>query len=183
MIGKEIVRFHCVYWPALLMAAGLAVAAEDHGARMAAVRRKQDVEVARQHRAHGDDSRCAGRDALRYFLLREIVFGQDGSFSFDALVQRYNADLANGLGNLASRTLTMIARYFKGEVPYPSRAGSRAEETRYRRHCPPDDRGVQFVVRAAPVVPGSGSGLGPGRGGRQIYCRESTLGIGRKAGR
>jgi methionyl-tRNA synthetase len=65
---------------------------------------------------------------LRYFLLREIVFGQDGSFSFDALVQRYNSDLANGLGNLASRTLTMITRYFRGEVPYPSRAGSHAAE-------------------------------------------------------
>ena len=71
-------------------------------------------------------STCSGSDALRYFLLREIVFGQDGSFSFDALVQRYNADLANGLGNLASRTLTMITRYFKGEVPYPSRAASHA---------------------------------------------------------
>ncbi|MFZ3277184.1 MAG: methionine--tRNA ligase subunit beta, partial [Candidatus Sulfotelmatobacter sp.] len=66
-----------------------------------------------------------GADALRYFLLREVVFGQDGSFSFDALVQRYNSDLANGLGNLASRTLTMINRYFKGEVPYPSRGASR----------------------------------------------------------
>src|SRR5580692_2547915 len=66
-----------------------------------------------------------GADALRYFLLREIVFGQDGSFSFDALVQRYNSDLANGLGNLASRTLTMIKRYFKGEVPYPSHTASR----------------------------------------------------------
>src|SRR5213078_3867103 len=64
-----------------------------------------------------------GADALRYFLLREVVFGQDGSFSFDALVQRYNADLANGLGNLASRTLTMINRYFRGEVPYPSQTG------------------------------------------------------------
>jgi methionyl-tRNA synthetase len=63
-----------------------------------------------------------GADALRYFLLREVVFGQDGSFSFDALVQRYNSDLANGIGNLASRTLTMINRYFKGEVPYPSHA-------------------------------------------------------------
>jgi methionyl-tRNA synthetase len=66
-----------------------------------------------------------GADALRYFLLREVVFGQDGSFSFDALVQRYNSDLANGLGNLASRTLTMINRYFKGEVPYPSRGASK----------------------------------------------------------
>jgi methionyl-tRNA synthetase len=69
-----------------------------------------------------------GPDALRYFLLREIVFGQDGSFSFDALVQRYNSDLANGLGNLASRTLTMITRYFKGEIPYPSRAATRTAE-------------------------------------------------------
>jgi methionyl-tRNA synthetase len=64
-------------------------------------------------------------DALRYFLLREVVFGQDGSFSFDALVQRYNSDLANGIGNLASRTLTMINRYFRGEVPYPSHAVAR----------------------------------------------------------
>src|SRR5437588_10369602 len=67
-----------------------------------------------------------GADVLRYFLLREVVFGQDGSFSFDALVQRYNSDLANGLGNLASRTLAMITRYFKGEVPYPSHAAARA---------------------------------------------------------
>jgi methionyl-tRNA synthetase len=65
-----------------------------------------------------------GQDALRYFLLREIVFGQDGSFSFDALVQRYNGDLANGLGNLSSRTLSMIVRYFGGEVPYPSKTAS-----------------------------------------------------------
>src|SRR5437879_11902030 len=58
-----------------------------------------------------------GADALRYFLLREIVFGQDGSFSFDALVGRYNSDLANGLGNLASRTLNMISQYRNGIIP------------------------------------------------------------------
>jgi methionyl-tRNA synthetase len=58
-----------------------------------------------------------GADALRYFLLREVVFGQDGSFSYDALIGRYNSDLANGLGNLASRTLTMINQYRKGELP------------------------------------------------------------------
>src|SRR5262249_56758725 len=58
-----------------------------------------------------------GTDALRYFLLREVVFGQDGSFSYDALVGRYNSDLANGLGNLASRTLTMIHQYRGGVVP------------------------------------------------------------------
>src|SRR6516162_5549887 len=58
-----------------------------------------------------------GGDALRYFLLREIVFGQDGSFSYDALIGRYNSELANGLGNLVSRTLTMIRQYRDGVVP------------------------------------------------------------------
>src|SRR5665811_1265114 len=61
--------------------------------------------------------RVMGTDALRYFLLREIVFGQDGGFSYDALVGRYNSDLANGLGNLASRTLTMIGQYCGGATP------------------------------------------------------------------
>ncbi len=79
-----------------------------------------------------------GADALRYFLLREVVFGQDGSFSFDALVQRYNSDLANGLGNLASRTLTMITRYFKGEVPYPSHAA----------HTPADEAIAEAAKKA-----------------------------------
>ena len=62
-----------------------------------------------------------GADALRYFLMREVVFGHDGSFSFDALVQRYNSDLANGYGNLVSRTLTMIGKYFDGVVPAGNR--------------------------------------------------------------
>ena len=128
MIGKEIVRFHCVYWPAFLMAAGLPLPQRimAHGWLL--------FEESKMSKSRGNIVRAEtildvlGADALRYFLLREIVFGQDGSFSFDALVQRYNADLANGLGNLASRTLTMITRYFKGEVPYPSRAGSHTEE-------------------------------------------------------
>jgi methionyl-tRNA synthetase len=128
MVGKEIVRFHCVYWPALLMAAGLPLPKNvlAHGWLL--------FEESKMSKSRGNIVRTEtildvlGTDALRYFLLREIVFGQDGSFSFDALVQRYNADLANGLGNLASRTLTMITRYFKGEVPYPSRTGLRAEE-------------------------------------------------------
>ena len=60
-----------------------------------------------------------GMDALRYFLLREVVFGQDGNFSYDALVTRYNSDLANGLGNLASRTAAMLEKNFAGKVPKP----------------------------------------------------------------
>jgi methionyl-tRNA synthetase len=124
MIGKEIVRFHCVYWPAFLMAAGLPLPKSivAHGWLL--------FEESKMSKSRGNIVRAEtildvlGADALRYFLLREVVFGQDGSFSFDALVQRYNADLANGLGNLASRTLTMITRYFRGEVPYPSAAVS-----------------------------------------------------------
>jgi len=126
MIGKEIVRFHCVYWPAFLLAAGLPVpkAIVAHGWLL--------FEENKMSKSRGNIVRAEtildvlGADALRYFLLREVVFGQDGSFSFDALVQRYNSDLANGLGNLASRTLTMINRYFKGEVPYPSHAVSKS---------------------------------------------------------
>src|SRR5271157_1994956 len=125
MIGKEIVRFHCVYWPAFLLAAGLPLpkCITAHGWLL--------FEESKMSKSRGNIVRAEtildvlGADALRYFLLREVVFGQDGSFSFDALVQRYNSDLANGLGNLASRTLTMINRYFKGEVPYPSHAAAK----------------------------------------------------------
>ena len=130
MIGKEIVRFHCVYWPAFLMAARLPLPKSivAHGWLL--------FEESKMSKSRGNIVRTEtilevlGADALRYFLLREVVFGQDGSFSFDALVQRYNSDLANGLGNLASRTLAMITRYFKGEVPYPSHAAA---------HKPADD--------------------------------------------
>src|SRR4051794_7449389 len=118
-IGKEIVRFHCVYWPAFLMAAELPLPKKiiAHGWLL--------FEESKMSKSRGNIVRpetileVLGADAMRYFLLREVVFGQDGSFSFDALVQRFNSDLANDLGNLSSRTLTMIGRYFRSEVPYP----------------------------------------------------------------
>jgi methionyl-tRNA synthetase len=117
MIGKEISRFHCVYWPAFLLAAGLPLPKQvvAHGWLL--------FEQSKMSKSRGNIVRTEtildvlGADALRYFLLREIVFGQDGSFSFDALVQRYNADLANGYGNLVSRTLAMTVKYFDGVVP------------------------------------------------------------------
>jgi methionyl-tRNA synthetase len=117
LIGKEISRFHCVYWPAFLMAAGLplpkAVKANgwllfDQG--------KMSKSKGNVVRAETVDA-VLGADALRYFLLREIPFGQDGNFSFDALVQRYNGDLANGYGNLVSRVVNMVHKYFGGVVP------------------------------------------------------------------
>ncbi len=117
VIGKEISRFHCVYWPAFLLAAGLPLPRSivAHGWLL--------FEQSKMSKSRGNIVRAEtvldvlGADALRYFLLREVVFGQDGSFSFDALVARYNADLANGYGNLVSRSLAMIVRYFDGVVP------------------------------------------------------------------
>ena len=120
LVGKEIIRFHAVYWPAFLMAADLPLPQQiwAHGWLL--------FDAEKMSKSRGNVVRprpivnALGIEALRYYLLREIVFGQDGSFSYDALVTRYNSDLANGLGNLASRTLTMIERYFGGEIPKPA---------------------------------------------------------------
>ena len=117
LIGKEIVRFHAIYWPAFLWAAGWELPKRifAHGWLL--------FENDKMSKSRGNIVRATpirdvmGIDALRYFLLREIHFGQDGSFSFDALVGRYNSDLANGLGNLASRVLSMIRQYRGGIIP------------------------------------------------------------------
>ena len=121
LVGKDIVRFHTVYWPAFLMAAGLPVPRQvwAHGWFL--------IDAGKMSKSKGNVvlprpiAQVLGMDALRYYMLRETVFGQDGNFSYDALVQRYNSDLANGLGNLASRTLTMIEKYCAGVAPKGSR--------------------------------------------------------------
>ena len=167
LVGKEIIRFHCIYWPAFLLAlnpelqhkssqAPPALAAERHSA-WARKWLPQAVtahgwllfEESKMSKSRGNIVRTEtildafgplcppleaatdaattqpqrdlfASDVLRYFLLREIPFGQDGSFSFDALITRYNADLANGYGNLVSRTLNMITQYFGGSIPSPA---------------------------------------------------------------
>jgi len=127
LIGKDILRFHAVYWPAFLMAADLPLPKKvfAHGWIL--------FEENKMSKSRGNVVRpgpiadVTGVDALRYFLLREITFGQDGSFSYDALIQRYNADLANGLGNLASRTLSMIHQYREGVIPQSAGLGEIAE--------------------------------------------------------
>jgi methionyl-tRNA synthetase len=117
MVGKEIIRFHAVYWPAFLMAAGMELPKKifAHGHLLF-----QDEKMSKS-RGNIQSAQpivgVLGVDALRYFLLREIVFGQDGGFSREALIARYNSDLANGLGNLASRTAAMIERSFGGQIP------------------------------------------------------------------
>src|SRR5271156_347312 len=117
MIGKEIIRFHAVYWPAFLMAAELPLPKRIH-AHGWLLFESEKMSKSKGNVAYAEPIvKTLGNDALRYYLLREVVFGQDGNFSREALITRYNADLANGLGNLASRTLTMIANYLKGTFP------------------------------------------------------------------
>ncbi|HXS77673.1 MAG TPA: methionine--tRNA ligase [Terracidiphilus sp.] len=117
LIGKEISRFHCVYWPAFLMAAGIPVP-RSVKANGWLLFDQGKMSKSRGNIVRADTVReVLGADALRYFLLREIPFGQDGNFSFDALVQRYNGDLANGYGNLVSRVVNMVHKYFGGVVP------------------------------------------------------------------
>jgi methionyl-tRNA synthetase len=119
LVGKDIIRFHTVYWPAFLMAAMLPLPKQvwAHGWFL--------MDAAKMSKSKGNVVlprpivNMLGMDALRYFLLREVVFGQDGNFSYDALVTRYNSDLANGLGNLASRTAAMLEQNFAGKVPKP----------------------------------------------------------------
>ncbi|HEV2489071.1 MAG TPA: methionine--tRNA ligase [Candidatus Acidoferrales bacterium] len=133
LIGKEILRFHAVYWPAFLMAAGEALPRRifAHGWWLFA---DEKMSKSRGNMQYPQPiARVLGVDALRYFLLREMVFGQDGNFSREALLTRYNADLANGLGNLASRTLTMIDQYLGGRVPARQSGGRNDRDAEVER--------------------------------------------------
>ena len=117
VIGKDIIRHHAVYWPIMLHAAGLEVPRSIFahgwwvikGEKMSKSKGNvvDPVELVSKY----------GVDAYRYFLLREVTLGLDGTFSEEALIARYNSDLANDLGNLLNRTLTMTEKYFEGEVP------------------------------------------------------------------
>lgn len=118
LVGKDILRFHTIYWFSFLNAAGLDLpkTVYAHGMWLDADGRKMgktlgnvvEPKILREH---------FSVDALRYFLLREMVFGQDGKFGYENLIERTNADLANGLGNLSSRTLSMINKYRSGAIP------------------------------------------------------------------
>ncbi|MGO8922345.1 MAG: methionine--tRNA ligase [Xanthobacteraceae bacterium] len=119
VIGKDIVRFHAVYWPAFLMSAGIDVPRRifSHGFLFnRGEKMSKSVGNVIDPFALAD---AYGVDPLRYFLLREVPFGQDGNYSHEAIVARINADLANDLGNLAQRSLTMVARALGGVLPKP----------------------------------------------------------------
>jgi methionyl-tRNA synthetase len=130
LVGKEIIRFHAVYWPAFLKAAGWELPKRifAHGWLL--------FDNDKMSKSKGNIVRpepirqVMGADPLRYFLFREIPFGGDGNFSYDALVGRYNSDLANGLGNLLSRTTALIRQSRTGIIPASAGALAIAEEAR-----------------------------------------------------
>jgi len=127
LIGKDIVRFHAVYWPAFLMSAGLPLPRQvfGHGFILA----KSGEKMSKSAGNVVDPMAMADRygvDALRYFLLREVSFGQDGSYSHEAIVNRVNSELANSFGNLAQRSLSMVFKNLDGVLP----AAGEAEEDR-----------------------------------------------------
>ena len=119
VIGKDIVRFHAVYWPAFLMSAGIEVPRHifSHGFLF-----NRGEKMSKSVGNVVDPftmTDAYGVDPVRYFFLREVPFGQDGNYNHEAIVNRINADLANDLGNLAQRSLTMVARQFGGVLPTP----------------------------------------------------------------
>lgn len=149
LVGKDILRFHTVYWFSFLHAAGLALpkSVYAHGMWLDADGRKMGktlgnvIEVDLLHKYFQVD-------AIRYFVLRDMVFGQDGKFSYENLIERANADLASGLGNLASRTFSMVTKYRDGAVP----AGKIAEENYLnarRAGIDPDGQEIVSVVTHA----------------------------------
>ncbi len=119
VIGKDIVRFHAVYWPAFLMSAGLPLPKRVFGHGFLLVKGDKMSKSLGNVLDPFALVKEYGVDPFRYFFLREVVFGQDGSYSEEAIETRINADLANGLGNLAQRSLSMIAKGFEGKVPTP----------------------------------------------------------------
>ena len=119
MIGKDIVRFHAVYWPAFLLSAGVALPKRVFAHGFLNSRGEKMSKSVGNVVDPFDLIKAYGVDPVRYFFLREVALGQDGSYSEEAIETRINADLANGLGNLAQRSLTMINKGFDGRVPAP----------------------------------------------------------------
>lgn len=117
VIGKDITRFHCVMWPAMLMSAGVPLPKSIFGHGFIYHRGEKMSKSLGNVVSPLDIVDRFGPDPLRFFLLREVVYGQDGDFTFERFIERYNSDLANDFGNLVSRTVSMIHRYCEGVLP------------------------------------------------------------------
>jgi methionyl-tRNA synthetase len=120
MIGKDIIRFHTVYWPAFLMSAGIELPRKVFAHGFVYNRGEKMSKSVGNVIDPNDLVDTFGVDQVRYFLLREVPFGQDGSYSEEAIIGRINADLANELGNLAQRSLSMVAKNLDGVVGEPA---------------------------------------------------------------
>ena len=127
LIGKDVVRFHAVYWPAFLMSAGIALPKQVYGHGFLLTRGEKMSKSVGNVVDPMVLAERFGVDALRYFLLREVPFGQDGSYSAEAIVARANAELANSFGNLAQRTLSMVHKNLGGVLPAAGEAPEDAE--------------------------------------------------------
>jgi len=127
MIGKDILRQHAIYWPAMLMAAGVEPPTQvwAHGYLTVGGKKMSKTNLTGIHPFELLDR--FGVDSYRWYFLREVQFGQDGSFSLESMVDRHNAELANGIGNLASRVLAMLRSYFDGVLPGPTFQGAESD--------------------------------------------------------
>ncbi|HEY0493522.1 MAG TPA: methionine--tRNA ligase, partial [Candidatus Dormibacteraeota bacterium] len=119
VIGKDITRFHCLYWPAMLLSAGLPVPRRVWAHGWMTMKGERMSKSAGNYIDPMEAGDLFGADALRYLLLRELPFDRDGDISWETMTDRYNADLANDLGNFVFRTMNMLQRYFDGKVPAP----------------------------------------------------------------
>jgi len=128
LVGKDIIRFHAVYWPAMLMSAGFPLPRQVavHGFLLVGGQKMSKSNATQIHPAELVEA--VGSDGYRYHFLREVSFGPDGSFSWEGMIDRYNADLANELGNLASRVLTLAEKFRNGRVPAVSQADATEEQ-------------------------------------------------------
>ena len=174
MIGKDIIRFHTVYWPAFLMSAGIELPRKvfvhgfllNRGEKMS-----KSVGNVVDPIALVD---AFGVDQVRYFFLREVPFGQDGSYSEDAIIGRINADLANELGNLAQRSLSMVAKNLDGIVPEPGEFTAEDLELldAGRRPAGAGTRPLRRHRHAS----GAGGDLVGARRGQQVLLRAGAVG-------
>ena len=176
IIGKDIIRFHAVYWPAFLMSAGIPVQKRvyahgflfNRGEKMSkSVGNVVDpFNLADQY----------GVDQMRYFFLREVPFGQDGSYNHEAIVARINADLANDLGNLAQRSLSMIAKQYGGVLPEPGAFSDNDQAILAQAD------GMLALARTAMATPADPSlaecGVGRGGGSQPLFRGRGAVGAG-----
>ena len=176
VIGKDIVRFHAVYWPAFLMSAGVAVPRRIFSHGFLFNRGEKMSKSVGNVIDPFDLVKAYGADPLRYFFLREVPFGQDGNYSHEAIINRINADLANDLGNLAQRSLSMIARQLDGVLPTPA-ALSAADQAILAAADAMIGKAREVMATPA-IAPGAQRGVGRGRRRQSLFRRRGALGAG-----